>query len=177
MKKRIGINKVEDIISRGSQGGKIGLSTDRFKQSQKLPGTAKQQDFPSTYNLRSKRAKFDLKGSILSRQKYEQTKFKEEQVNMSGLESSKIDNAEFQGKKPLIYNPFAMNAGAVSQFSGYNAGGSEEFSNVKSVVELLPTDYKLSGKKNDGLRVVLNPEKENPVVRPGGRVKVLVKIK
>jgi len=173
---RIGGNRLDDTISRATNAGRIGIITDRFKIKQGLPDVAKQADFPNTYNLRSKRAKFG-KETGLNRTKYEQTKYKEQQINMSGKESSKINNFEFQGTKPLVYNPFAQNAGSISEMGGYNAGGDEEFSNVKQMGEVLPVDFELGARKNQGLRMIINPEKENPVVRPGGKVKVRSKLR
>ena len=177
---RIGGNKLEDTISKAQNGGKIGIFTNHLGIKKEMPDVSKTQDFPHTYNLRSRRAKFSSTGSVLPRIKYEQVKQKEIQVNMSGFESSKINNFEFQGEKPLVYNPFAMNAGSVSEMAGYNAGGAEEYSNIKQIDEVLPVDYELGKKsKVSGFRMIVNPEKEPPVLNPGGRVKVrsLLKIK
>ena len=178
---RIGGNRLEDTISKGENGGKLGLFTNQFGfKKEEMPDVVPTQDFPHTYNLRSRRAKFKKTGGVLSRIKYEQVKQKEIQVNMSGKESSKINNFEFQGKKPLVYNPFAMNAGAVSEMGGYNKGGAEEYSNIKHKEEVLPVDYELGKKsKVSGVRMIINPEKEPPVLNPGGRVKVrsLLKIR
>ena len=174
-KVRIRGNKLDDTISKAGNAGKIGIVTDRFRVKKEMPDVVKQADFPNKYNLRSKRSKFG-KTTGINRTKYEQTKYKEEQVNMSGKESGKINNFEFQGQKPLVYNPFAQNAGFISEMGGYNAGGDEEFSNIKQTGEVLPVDFELGAKKNQGLRMIVNPEKENPVVKPGGRVKVRSKL-
>ena len=177
---RISGNKLDDTISKGSNGGRIGLFTDHLGIKKEMPNIVPTQDFPKSYNLRSRRAKFKKTGGVLSRIKYEQTKFKEEQVNMSGFESSKINNFEFQGEKPLVYNPFAQNAGSISEMGGYNKGGAEEYSQIKHKDEVLPVDYELDKKsKVSGFRMIVNPEKEPPVLKPGGRVKVrsLLKIK
>tara|TARA_R110001599_G_scaffold197554_5_gene394186 strand:+ start:1814 stop:2365 length:552 start_codon:yes stop_codon:yes gene_type:complete len=175
-KVRISENKLEDTISRGENSGRIGIITDRFRVKKEIPDVAKQADFPNKYNLRSKTTKFG-KTTGLNRTKYEQTKYKEQQTNMSGKESSKINNFEFQGQKPLVYNPFAQNAGFISDVGGYNAGGDEEFSNIKQTGEVLPVDYQLGARKNQGLRMIVNPEKENPVVKPGGKVRVRSKLR
>ena len=177
---RISGNKLEDTISKGSNGGRIGLFTDHLGIKKEMPDVVKTQDFPNTYNLRSRRAKFSSTGSVLSRIKYEQVKQKEIQVNMSGKESSKANNFEFQGEKPLVYNPFAMNAGSISEMGGYNKGGAEEYSNIKHKEEVLPVDYELGKKsKVSGLRMIIDPEKEPAVLKPAGRTKVrsLLKIK
>ncbi len=177
---RIGISKVEDTIAKGGNGGKIGLSTEnRLGIKKPMPNVAKQQNFPHAYNLRSRRAKYTSTGSAMSRIKYEQTKYKEQQVNMSGKESSKINNFEFQGTKPLVYDPFAANSGATSEVAGFNKGGSEDFSNIKQEDEILPPDFELAKKNKSGLRMIKNPEKEPPVLAPGKTVKVrsLVKIR
>ena len=173
---RIGGNKLDDTISKAQNGGRIGIITDRFRVKKEMPNVVAQADFPNQYNLRSKQTKFQ-KETGLSRLRYEQVKYKEQQTNMSGKESSKINNFEFQGQKPLVYNPFAQNAGFISDMGGYNAGGNEEFSNIKQMGEVLPVDFQLSARKNQGLRTVINPEKENPVVRPGGKVKVRSKLR
>jgi len=173
---RISGNKLDDTISKAQNAGRIGIITDRFRIKKELPNVAKQADFPNKYNLRSKTIKFG-KTTGLTRTKYEQTKYKEEQINMSGKESSKINNFEFQGEKPLVYNPFAQNAGFISDMGGYNAGGDEDFSNVKQTGEVLPVDYQLGARKNQGLRMIVNPEKENPVVKPGGKVRVRSKLR
>jgi len=173
---RISGNKLEDIISKASNGGRIGIITDRFRVKKEMPDVVAQADFPNKFNLRSKRTKFK-KGNGLTRTKYEQTKYKEEQINMSGKESSKINNFEFQGEKPLVYNPFAQNAGFISEMGGFNAGGDEEYSNIKQMGELLPVDYQLGARKNQGLRTIINPEKENPVVKPGRKVRVRSKLR
>jgi len=175
-KVRISGNKLEDTISKGENSGRIGLITDRFKIKKEIPDVAKQADFPNKYNLRSKTTKF-RKTTGLTRTKYQQVKYKEEQINMSGKESSKINNFEFQGEKPLVYNPFAQNAGFISDMGGYNAGGDEEYSNVKQTGEVLPVDFQLGSRKNQGLRMIINPEKENPVVAPNGKVRVRSKLR
>lgn len=175
-KVRISVNRVEDTISKAENSGRIGIITDRFRVKKELPDVARQADFPNKYNLRSKTTKFG-KTTGLNRTKYEQTKYKEQQINMSGKESSKINNFEFQGQKPLVYNPFAQNAGFISDMGGYNAGGDEDYSNVKQEGEVLPVDYQLGAKKNQGLRMIVNPEKENPVVKPGGKVRVRSKLR
>ena len=91
----MGGNKLDDTISIAQNGGKIGIFSDRLGIKREMPDVVKAQDFPNTYNLRSRRAKFRNTGSVLSRIKYEQVKQKEIQVNMSGKESSKINNFEF----------------------------------------------------------------------------------
>ena len=177
---RIGGNKLEDTISKAQNGGKIGIFTNHLGIKKEMPNVSKTQDFPHTYNLRSRRAKFSSTGSVLPRIKYEQVKQKEIQVNMSGFESSKINNFEFQGEKPLVYDPFAMNSGFVSEMGGYNKGGSDDYSNVKIIDEVLPVDYELGKKsKVSGLRMIINPEKEPAVLKPTGRIKVrsLLKIR
>jgi len=173
---RISGNKLEDTISKGGNAGRIGLITDRLRVVKEMPDIVKQADFPNTYNLRSKTTKFG-KTTGLTRTKYEQTKYKEQQINMSGKESSKINNFEFQGEKPLVYNPFAQNAGFISDMGGYNAGGDEEYSNVKQMGEVLSVDFQLGARKNQGLRMIVNPEKENPVVKPGEKVRVRSKLR
>ena len=175
-KVRITGNKLDDTISKAQNSGRIGIITDRLRIKKELPDVAKQSDFPNKYNLRSKTIKFG-KTTGLTRTKYQQTKYKEQQINMSGKESSKINNFEFQGEKPLVYNPFAQNAGFVSDMGGYNAGGDEDFSNVKQTGEVLPVDYQLGARKNQGLRMIVNPEKENPVVKPTGKVRVRSKLR
>ena len=179
-KVRIGGNRLDDTISKAQNGGKIGLFTNQFGFKKEMPDVVPTQDFPNKPNLRSRRAKYHSTGSVLPRIKYEQVKQKEIQVNMSGKESSKINNFEFQGEKPLVYDPFAMNAGFVSEMGGYNKGGAEEYSNIKHKEEVLPVDYELGKKsKVSGLRMIIDPEKEPAVLKPAGRTKVrsLLKIK
>ena len=170
---RIGLDKLEDKISKAGNAGKLGVRTNKG-----MPNIVPQQDFPNTYNLRSKKAKLNKKGgSVMSKKTMSQVQFKEEQINLSGKESNRIDNFEFQNKKPLVYNPFAEAAGSISEVGGHNKGGSSDYKNIKPVGEnILPKKFVL-GKKTSTAQIVINPEHEPPVLKPGGSVNIRTTIR
>lgn len=170
---RIGSNKLDDTISKAGNAGKLGVRTNKG-----MPNIVPQGDFPNRYNLRSKKAKFNKKGgSVMNRTKMSQVQFKEEQINLSGKESNRTDNFEFQNKKPLVYNPFANAAGSISEVGGHNKGGSSDYKNIKEVGEnILPNKFVL-GKKTSTAAIVINPEHEPPVLQPGGRVSIRTSVR
>lgn len=178
-KVRIGSNTLEDTISRGENGGKIGLfTTRRYGIKGVLPDTAKQQDFPGRFSLKTKNSRFGKDGSVMTRTQFEQVKHKEEQVNLSGKESKRLDNFEYQGERPLVYNPFAEGAGNNSEVAGTNAGGDPDFSNRKVAGDgaIIKPQFEL--KKNKGqISTIKNPEVEPPVLLPYGQKKVRTTIK
>jgi len=177
---RIKSNALDDQITKANNAGKLGQFTEeQYGITQKLPDVIPQSDFPSEPKVRTKRAKYK-KGKNFGRKKYEQVKFKEQQTQLSGKESSKIDDFEFQGRKPLVYNPFADNAGFSADVGGYNDGGSEDFAGRHPAPEnIIKPEFQLSDKKSGGLRTVINPEKEPPMLIPNERrhVKMVLKIK
>jgi len=176
---RIKTNAINDIISKGKNGGKLGLFTEKFGIKRSMPDIVKTQDFPANFKLKTRRANYskEPKGTIMPRIKYQQVKFKEEQVNMSGKESSIADNFEFQNEKPLVYDPFANAAGYISEMGGFNKGGAEEFSQIKQNDKLIKPKYKLETKKTAGIRKITNPEAAPPVLAPGIKVKSRTTIK
>ena len=90
-------HKLDDVIAKGENAGKIGLFIDK----KPIPDIAKQGDFPMNPRVKSLRAKFPVRDGVLSKNKYEQVKYKENQTQLSGKESKIIDNFEYDGKKPL----------------------------------------------------------------------------
>ena len=140
------VPRVNDIVSKAANAGKLGTRIDR-NLNRKMPDFVAQGDFPKSYNLRAKKRKNMKTGSLLSRQKYEQTKFKEEQIDIAGFEAGKVDDYNFRGKGSLKYNPFANAAGEISQSGGYNRGGDEEYKNKKDKDVIINPRFKL-GQKN-----------------------------
>jgi len=140
------VPRVNDIVSKAANSGKLGTRIDR-SLSRKMPDFVSQGDFPKQYNLKSRNATFKKSGSLLSRTKYEQTKFKEEQLDIKGMESGKVNDYNFRGKGALKYNPFANAAGNISQTGGYNAGGDEDFKHKKDKDVIINPRFKL-GKRN-----------------------------
>lgn len=143
---KLPIPKTMDIVSKSNNAGKLGILQDT-ELKVKMPDFVEQGDFPKDYNLKSKHGKKKDTGSLLSRQKYEQTTFKETQIDIAGFEAGKVDDYEFRGKGSLKYNPFANAAGHISQVGGYNKGGDEEFTNRKDKDVIINPRFKL-GKRN-----------------------------
>ena len=166
-------HKLDDVISKGENAGKIGLFIDK----KPIPDIGEVGDFPMNPRVKSLRAKFPMKDGVFSKNKYEQVKYKENQTQLSGKESKLIDNFEYDGKKPFVYNPFTAGAGSISEVGGYNQGGQDEFSNIKSKNEIMPEEYELTSKFNDGIRKVIQPEKEPPMLNPREKRKTRIKIR
>jgi len=148
MKKKIKfpIIQTDDIIAKAGNAGKLGVRMDTNLRV-KMPNIVGQGDFPKSYSLKSKARKGKKTGSLLSRSKYEQTKFKEQQIDVGGHEAGKVDDFNFRGKSALRYNPFANAAGDISQTGGYNRGGDEDFKNRKDEDVIINPRFKL-GRKN-----------------------------
>jgi hypothetical protein len=140
------VPRVNDIVSKAANSGYLSTRIDR-SLSRIMPDFVSQGDFPKNYNLKSKKSKKNKTGSLLSRTKYEQTKYKEEQLDIKGLESGKVNDYNFRGKGSLKYNPFANAAGNISQTGGYNAGGDEDFKAKKDKDVIINPRFKL-GKRN-----------------------------
>ena len=166
-------HKLDDVISKGENAGKIGLFIDK----KPIPDIGEVGDFPMNPRVKSLRAKFPVRDGVLSKNKYEQVKYKENQTQLSGKESKLIDNFEYDGKKPFVYNPFTAGAGSISEVGGYNQGGQDEFSNIKTPNEIMPEEYELTGKFNDGIRKVIQPEKEPPMLNPRQKRNTRIKIR
>jgi len=148
MKERIvfPVPRVNDIVAKAANSGKLSTRIDR-NLIKKMPDFVGQGDFPKQYKLSSRVAKNKHSGSLLSRTRYEQTKFKEEQLDIKGMESGKVNDYNFRGKGALKYNPFANAAGNISQTGGYNAGGDEDFKHKKDKDVIINPRFKL-GKRN-----------------------------
>ncbi len=140
------IIKTDDIIAKSGNAGKLGVRMDTNLRV-KMPDIVAQGDFPKSFSLKSRTGKSKRTGSLLSRTKYEQTKFKEQQIDVAGFEAGKVDNYNFRGKGALRYNPFANAAGDISQTGGYNKGGDEDFQHRKDKDVIINPRFKL-GKKN-----------------------------
>jgi len=169
---RIGTNKQDDIISKGGNAGFLGLIQDR-SLSRKLPDVAKQGDFPKQFDVRAKKHKHKKTGSLMRRTKYEQTKFREEQIDLAGLEAGKVNDYVFRGKGAMKYNPFAGAAGNISQSGGYNKGGDEEFRHKKDKDEIIKPHFELGkrvGKSNlpDGIK---QPDPFPAQLQPDSKIK------
>lgn len=166
-------HKLDDTIAKGENSGKIGLFIDK----KPIPDLAKQGDFPMNPRIKTLRAKFPVRDKVISKNKYEQVKFKENQTQLSGKESKIIDNFEYDGKKPFVYNPFTAGAGSISEVGGYNQGGDDDFSNIKHDNEIMPEEFELTKKFNDGIKKVIQPEKEPPILNPREKRKTRIRIK
>jgi len=174
MKERIlfPVSKTNDIISKAKNAGHLGIRVDK-NLKKKMPDFVGQGDFPSTYNLKSKKRKDKKSGSLLSRTKYEQTKHKESQIDIAGYEAGKVDDFNFRGKGALKYNPFANSAGEISQTGGYNKGGDEEFQHKKDKDEIINPRFKL-GRKNRKSHLPQTIRQPNPfpnILNPDGQLK------
>ena len=73
------IIKTDDIIAKSGNAGKLGVRMDNNLRV-KMPNIVGQGDFPKSFSLKSKTKQKKGTGSLLSRSKYEQTKFKEQQI-------------------------------------------------------------------------------------------------
>jgi len=139
---RIGTNKRDDIISKGENAGYLGILQDpNLRRS--LPDIASTGDFPRQFKVKSHKKMPKQTGSLMSRTKYQQTKFREEETDLAGLEAGKINDFQFRSKRPMVYNPFANAAGNISQTGGYNKGGDEEFRHKKDKDEIIKPRFKL----------------------------------
>ena len=105
--------------------------------------------------------------------RYEQTKFKERQIDIAGFEAGKVDDYRFRGKGKIVYNPFAKAAGNISQTGGYNRGGDEEYRHKKDKDEIIKPRFKLGARVKgsnlpDGIR---QPDPFPAQLEPGSQIK------
>ncbi len=161
MKERIKfpIAKTMDVISKANNAGKIGVLQDTNLRV-KMPDFVKQGDFPQNASVRSKQSRIKSTGSLLSRKKYEETKYKETQIDIAGFEAGKVDDFNFRGKGSLKYNPFANAAGHISQVGGHNKGGDED-NNSKDKENIINPRFKL-GKRNPRSHLPQTINQPNP---------------
>ncbi len=169
---RFSVPQTNDVISKAGNAGKLGVRLDK-NLTKKMPDFVKQGDFPSSFSVRSKAYKGKGTGSLFSRTKYEQTKHKEQQIDIAGFESGKVDDYNFRGRGALKYNPFANAAGEISQTGGYNAGGDEEFKNKKDKDVIVNPRFKLGRRNTDSKlpQQIRNPDPFPSVLDPEGKVR------
>ncbi len=166
------VPKTNDIISKGANAGKLGLMVDR-ELKKKMPDFVAQGDFPNTFKVRGKKARNKKTGSLLSRTKYQQTVFKEEQIDIAGFEAGKVNDYNFRGKGSLKYNPFANSKGNISQTGGYNKGSEEQFRHKKEKDEIIKARFKLD-KRNPKSKLPVDIRQPNPFpnqLKPGAQIK------
>tara|TARA_R100000388_G_scaffold89849_1_gene70841 strand:- start:467 stop:1006 length:540 start_codon:yes stop_codon:yes gene_type:complete len=156
-----------DTIAKGTESGKLGL---RFNL-QTIPNVLPNDDFPSGSRIRSKKTTTsNLHKNIMSQDDMERVKFKEENLDIAGFESSKVNDFAFRGKQPLKFDPFANAIGSISDSGGKNGGSLEEYENKKEPVRRQQINASAQkfiriGKQ---IPIVAQPELRPPILAPEG---------
>lgn len=156
-----------NTIAKGRENGKIGLRYDK----KVLPDTLPNEDFPNEYRIKATNfSRSDRHENVLTLEQKEQVKFKEENIDIAGMEAGRINNFGFRGKAPLRFNPFANAVGMISDDSGYNAGSVEEFSQKKE-----PNKRKQNNSSaqkfvrvGSSIPLISQPELRPPLLAPEG---------
>lgn len=156
-----------NTIAKGRESGKIGL---RFN-TKVLPDTLPNEDFPNQFRIRHKeRSVVSGHQNVVGQEQMEQVKFKEDNVDIAGMEAGRINNFAFRGSAPMKYNPFANAVGMISDDSGYNAGSVEEFSQKKEPNKRKQNNASaqkfLRTAKN--IPLITQPELRPPLLAPEG---------
>ena len=162
---RIHQNTVDDEVGKMGNAGKLGLLTNQLGFKPKMPNIVPQADFPTTFKIKSMKPKKHQEQSVMKRHTMDQVKFKEDALDMGGFEKGKLNDFEFRGSKPLVYNPFAGAAGYRSQIGGKNKGGNQNYSGKLPKKEILKPKYTIEKSKKYGTRVV-NPERQPAQLLP-----------
>ena len=144
-----------NTIARGRENGKLGLRFDKQKLSEVLPS----DDFPRQYNIRSKVVtRTQGHENVVSQDDMERVKFKENAVDIAGMEAGVINDFAFRGKAPMKYDPFANAIGMISDGGGENRGSLEEFNpSAQKFIRI--------GKQ---IPIVAQPNIRPPVLAPEG---------
>ena len=156
-----------NTIARGRENGKLGLRFDKQKLGEVLPS----DDFPRQYNIKSKNVvRNSGHENIVSQADMERVKFKENAVDIAGMEAGVVNDFAFRGKAPMKYDPFANAVGMISDGGGENRGSLEEFDNKKEPQQrqqFNPSAQKFIriGKQ---IPIVAQPNIRPPVLAPEG---------
>ena len=154
-----------NTIAKGRENGKIGLRYDKNN----LPETLPNEDFPNQYGIKATNfSRSERHENVVTME--EQVKFKEENVDIAGMEAGRINNFAFRGKAPMRFDPFANAVGMISDDSGFNAGSVDEFSQKKE--PNLRKQNNASAQKfvrvGGSIPLISQPELRPPLLAPEG---------
>lgn len=157
-----------NTIARGRENGKIGLRFDL----KGLPDTLPNEDFPNQFGIRAAKSRADVvrHENVVSQTDMERVKFKEENIDIAGMEAGRVNDFAFRGKARMVYDPFANAVGTISDDSGYNAGSIEQFSQKKEIDERKqnnPSAQKFM-RVGKNIPLITQPELRPPLLAPEG---------
>lgn len=156
-----------NTIAKGRENGKIGLRYDK----KVLPDTLPNEDFPNEYRIKATNfSRSDRHENVVSQTDMERVKFKEENLDIAGMEAGRINDFAFRGKARMVYDPFANAIGSISDNAGYNRGSIEEFSQKKE--PNLRKQNNASAQKflrtAKNIPLITQPELRPPLLAPEG---------
>ena len=157
--------KIIEDIQKSGEAGKLGLR--RVKQKHKdIYNIVPEMTINGYANLIVKSQNRKRKqGSVASRNMFEICRFKEGQLDYSGLGSGKLTDTAFRQVEKIKYDPFANAAGVIATMGGENKGGDSELPLKKPVKRVKPK-HKFKTTKNIKHSVIYQPNPFPPIAKP-----------